>query len=92
MENSGKIIGSLMVGALVGAALGILFAPDKGSNTRSKIMGGASDLADELTKKIKGQVMAIKDTVDEYQEVVEEKMSGLKATAQQKVDMTKNHS
>lgn len=51
MENSnstGKIIGALLIGAAIGGALGILFAPDKGSETRKKIAGKTGDLTHQL--------------------------------------------
>jgi len=55
-NNTGKIVGAVVVGAVVGAALGVLFAPDKGSVTRSKIAGGAKDLANDLKKKVTSEV------------------------------------
>ncbi|MES2397690.1 MAG: YtxH domain-containing protein [Bacteroidota bacterium] len=53
MTTNGKIIGALLLGAAAGAVLGLLFAPSKGSDLRQKIKDSTSDLADELSDKIK---------------------------------------
>ncbi|MBP7809215.1 MAG: YtxH domain-containing protein [Bacteroidia bacterium] len=50
-NNTGKMIGALLVGAAIGGVLGILFAPDKGSETRKKIAGQTNDLAESLKEK-----------------------------------------
>ena len=48
MKNSGKIMIALGAGTILGAVLGILFAPAKGSETRNKISSTAHDLADKV--------------------------------------------
>ncbi|MES2679003.1 MAG: YtxH domain-containing protein [Bacteroidota bacterium] len=60
MENSGenesgKLIGAVLLGAAIGVALGVLFAPEKGSVTRKKIVNGLKDLAEELSEALKNE-------------------------------------
>jgi gas vesicle protein len=47
-NDTGKLIGAVLLGAAVGAAIGILMAPDKGSETRKKLLKGIRDLTDDL--------------------------------------------
>lgn len=51
-NNNAKLVGALIVGAALGAALGILFAPNKGSETRKKLMAKGEDLTDDLKEKL----------------------------------------
>jgi gas vesicle protein len=72
-NNSTKLLGAILVGAAIGGALGILFAPDKGSETRKKISSKGNDLTDAvkdkfaaIVEKFKKEVEAVKDQASEF--------------------------
>ena len=52
MSDFGKISTAILVGAIAGAVVGVLFAPDRGSETRRKISEKSQDLIDQLSDKI----------------------------------------
>jgi gas vesicle protein len=57
--NTGKIVLSILAGAAAGAALGILFAPDKGASTRKKISEKGQAYAEELEERFKSFLQTI---------------------------------
>lgn len=48
--SSSKVLLGFLVGAVVGGALGILLAPDKGTETRRKILEKGNDIGDSLSE------------------------------------------
>lgn len=52
--DTGKIVIGVLAGVAVGALLGVLFAPDKGSETRKKFFKKGSDAIDDLQDNFEG--------------------------------------
>jgi len=50
--ESGKVVLGVLAGVAIGAALGILLAPEKGSVTRKQILSKGEDFTNDLTKKL----------------------------------------
>ncbi len=50
--STGKVILGVLAGVAAGAVIGVLFAPDKGYETRGKISKKGKELKDELKEKI----------------------------------------
>ncbi|WP_264529454.1 YtxH domain-containing protein [Flavobacterium sp. N502540] len=68
MKTSSTILG-ILGAAAAGAVLGVLFAPDKGSNTRKKISDKSKDYGDNIKTKFNGVVSTIKSN---GKEIIEE--------------------
>ncbi|HVD99479.1 MAG TPA: YtxH domain-containing protein [Cytophagaceae bacterium] len=75
LDNNGRVIGALLLGAAIGGVLGVLFAPDKGSATRKKIMTKSDDLTDALKQKINAYLGKAKEEVQEMHEQAHELIS-----------------
>lgn len=48
MNDSTKVVATLLAGLAAGAALGLLFAPERGSETREKLNDALKNLGDSI--------------------------------------------
>jgi gas vesicle protein len=73
MKKYNEILLSLGIGLAVGGILGVLFAPDKGSETRRKI----SESGSNLKKGLKDKVNLTKQKVNQLKDEFAESINGL---------------
>ena len=66
--ESGKTAAGVLLGVGVGALLGVLFAPAKGTKTRKRIMDKGQNYADELKVKFDDLYQDVSDKYDSFLE------------------------
>ena len=76
-----KILIGTLSGIVAGVAIGLLVAPNKGSETRAKI----ADTTKAMKKKWKKLRGSTADELDELKEVFEHEVSGLKDDVRERV-------
>lgn len=71
--SAGKVALGVLAGAAVGALVGILFAPAKGSDTRKKISKSSTDAAEAVKEKfsefldsVSAKYESVKENVIDY--------------------------
>lgn len=74
MSDNAKVVAALLAGLAAGAAVGILFAPEKGSETRDKLNDSLKDLGDALKERSAEQMEHLNDFKEKMVAVMRSKM------------------
>jgi len=75
MNDNAKVLAALLAGLAAGAALGILFAPEKGSETREKLNDTLKDLGDAIKERTAEQLEHLNDLKEKVVAAVKSKVN-----------------
>lgn len=75
MKDNGKVVAALLAGLAAGAALGVLFAPEKGSDTRDKLSDSLKDLGDAIKERTAEQVEQFNDLKERLVSTIKSKVN-----------------
>lgn len=81
--SAGKVLLGVLAGIAVGATLGILFAPDKGSTTRKNISKKSDEYADQLSEKFNEFIESVTEKFEHMKEEVITKAEEVKDQAEE---------
>lgn len=75
-SNFGRVFCALVGGAAVGAALGILFAPAKGTVTRRQIARKSRNIKNTVTDRLQELVESAEEIIEDIKETANEYIHG----------------
>ena len=73
MNNTNKILTAVGAGIVVGTIAGVLFAPEKGSETRKKISGQGKKIVEDVQNKFRRGRNKFNDLADDLLQATREK-------------------
>jgi gas vesicle protein len=91
VSRSGGYLWSTLLGGLAtGVVIGILYAPDKGRNTRKKLADNTRDMGRKLRGKISEETEVLRERAYEIEDQVIDRMEDLMDTIRVKADAIKD--
>lgn len=86
MKDSGKVLTALLAGLAAGAVLGVLFAPEKGSETRDKLNESLADLGDAIKERAEEQLDQLGDFKEKVFAVLKSKVSKAEGVIEDEIE------
>ena len=77
MNDNTKVVVALLAGLAAGAALGILFAPDKGNETRDKLAESLKNLGESIKETASKEIDNLLAYKDKVVDNLKSKMNGV---------------
>ena len=74
MNDNSKVLVALLAGLAAGAALGLLFAPERGSETRDKLSQSLKDLGDSIKEKAADEINNLTSLKDKVVDSIKSKL------------------
>lgn len=74
MDDNSKVLIGLLAGLAAGAALGLLFAPEKGTDTRDRLTQSLKDLSDSIRDKAADEINNLANLKDKVVSSVKNKV------------------
>jgi gas vesicle protein len=75
MNDNSKVLIGLLAGLAAGAALGLLFAPEKGTDTRDRLSQSIKDLSDSIKDKAADEINNLANLKDKVVSSVKNKVN-----------------
>jgi gas vesicle protein len=76
MNDNSKVVIALLAGLAAGAALGILFAPDSGTETRDKLTESLKNLGDSIKDTAAAEIDSLVGLKDKIVGNIKSKING----------------
>lgn len=75
MNDSTKVVAALLAGLAAGAALGILFAPERGSETRDKLNDALKNLSDAIKDRAAEEIDNLSNFKENVVDTIKSKLN-----------------
>jgi len=89
MSKSSNVLAGFFAGAAAGAALGILFAPDKGTSTRKKIADSSSAFGEDFKDTVSSKVDNLSDFMASFVNEAKDRFTKLEEQVKQEAKNVK---
>ncbi|MFK8298839.1 YtxH domain-containing protein [Capnocytophaga cynodegmi] len=86
MAKTGNVLLALVTGVAIGAGAGILFAPNRGEDTRQKIRDSVDEKTSKLKKKMDKLAREVKGKSSEIKGTLEENIESLLTKSEYKTE------